>query len=183
MHYVVRSAVLLELYVVEIHIFQYKPQYVGYHWPIPLDGDSYPGTSVILEEIWTNNFPGTNSTSNSDFFLRHLQLIGLMWIVISSNAFFFLLVYPFLQKVDLVVEDDFTSEIRLHFQLLQRPRSVCSKLLIVLFLLFLGQLNIVRGRPKSWCKIRQVKVCERLRIILQTLVHCRNILCRLHFRL
>ena len=57
----------------DIHIFQFRPQKIGYHRLEPLPGDSYDDASFILEKVRANDPAGPKSTPNSDFFWMHLQ--------------------------------------------------------------------------------------------------------------
>jgi len=74
---VARSAILLEPYVIGIHIIHFKPQEVAYHRSVMLAVHGYGIARFILEEVWTDDSARPKFAPNSDFLEMHLELMYL----------------------------------------------------------------------------------------------------------
>jgi len=76
MRCVARSAILLELHVISIHIIHFRPQEVAYHRSVAFVVDSYGNVRFVLEEVRTDDSARPKS-ANSDFLGMHLELVYL----------------------------------------------------------------------------------------------------------
>jgi len=127
---VARSAILLESYVIGIHIVHFRPQ-EAYHRSVGLAVDGYGHARFVLEDVRTDDSSRPKFAPNSDFLGMHLELVYLAWICIVPNSTILLVHISIHPKMDLIAKDDLFGEIWVNFQLLQNSISEHTALCMV----------------------------------------------------
>ena len=135
-----RRVILLEPYVIGIHIIHFRPQEVVYHRSVALAIDGYSNARFVLEEV---RIARPKSAPNSDFLGMHLELVYLAWIGIAQNSTILLVHISIHPKMGLIAKDNLFGEIWVNFQLHQNPISEHTALSMVVYLKFLSQLNFI----------------------------------------
>jgi len=155
-------AVLLEPHV-GIHIIQFRPQEVAYHRSVALAVDGYDNTSFVLKKVRTDDSARPKSAPNSDFLGMHLVLMYLVWIVIVPNPTILFINISIHPKMGFVAKNDFFGEIWVNFQLHQSPISKYTAFSMVIYLMFLGQLDFIRVQTQVLTQ-NSPSSCERREI-------------------
>lgn len=117
--------------------------------------------AIVGDGLAEEKKKGPIFTPVTNIFMQFL-LVNITWAGVSWHTAILFGNIAIIKKTNLVVIFLPNPEFSSNFQLLRNPVAKHITLSMIINFEVLGKFNLVYGcRPETWCKIRQVGVCER----------------------